>query len=104
MSKRTKNLEADKKNIEKAGKKDHEDEPQGPQPENKILEEKDQLEAERLKIEEEKERLEAAKKEFEEKQKLAGDLLRAGAESILTELDDKELLQTVTLDIERAGI
>ena len=41
---------------------------------------------------------------IEEKQQLSGDLLKAGAESMLTELDDKELLQTVTLDIERAGI
>lgn len=39
---------------------------------------------------------------IEEKVNLAGDILRGGAESLLTEMSDDELLDVVSLDIDRA--
>jgi non-specific serine/threonine protein kinase len=41
---------------------------------------------------------------IEEKTRLAGDLLEGGAETLLTEMSDRELLEVVALDIERASI
>jgi len=41
---------------------------------------------------------------IEEKTSLADDILKAGAESMLTEMNDKELLEVVALDIDRAGL
>lgn len=41
---------------------------------------------------------------IEEKTKLAEELLMGGGESILTEMSDAELLRTVALDLERAGL
>ena len=41
---------------------------------------------------------------IEEKTNLADDILKAGAESILTEMSNEELLNVVTLDIDRAGL
>lgn len=41
---------------------------------------------------------------IEEKKYLAGDILETGAESLLTEMSDEELLKVVALDIERIGI
>ncbi|MFH2002727.1 MAG: DEAD/DEAH box helicase [Planctomycetota bacterium] len=40
---------------------------------------------------------------IEEKTRLAGDILKAGAESMLTEMSNEELLKVVALDIDRAG-
>ena len=42
--------------------------------------------------------------QIDEKRSLAGDLLEGGAEAALTEMDDEELLATVPLDIDRAGL
>ena len=42
--------------------------------------------------------------QIDEKRSLAGDLLEGGAEAALTEMDDEELLATVALDIDRAGL
>ena len=39
---------------------------------------------------------------IEEKSKLAGDVLEGGAEVLLTELTDSELLRLVSLDLESA--
>jgi len=41
---------------------------------------------------------------IEEKTNLADDILKAGAESILTEMSNEELLNVVALDIDRAGL
>lgn len=41
---------------------------------------------------------------IEEKTNLADDILKAGAESMLTEMSNEELLNIVTLDIDRAGL
>ena len=41
---------------------------------------------------------------IEEKTQLAGDILEAGGESMLTEMSDEQLLNAVALDIDRAGI
>jgi len=41
---------------------------------------------------------------IEEKTNLADDILKAGAESMLTEMSNEELLKTVALDINRAGL
>ena len=41
---------------------------------------------------------------IEEKTGLAEDILKAGAESMLTEMSNEELLKAVTLDIDRAGL
>jgi non-specific serine/threonine protein kinase len=41
---------------------------------------------------------------IEEKTNLAVDILKAGAESMLTEMSDEQLLEVVTLDIDRAGL
>ena len=41
---------------------------------------------------------------IEEKTNLADDILKAGAESMLTEMSDEELLKVVALDIDRAGL
>lgn len=41
---------------------------------------------------------------IEEKSRLAGDILSGGAEVLLTELGDKDLLDLVALDIHKAGI
>jgi SNF2 family DNA or RNA helicase len=41
---------------------------------------------------------------IEEKTNLADDILKAGAESMLTEMSDEQLLKAVTLDIDRAQI
>ncbi len=40
----------------------------------------------------------------EEKARLAGDLLESGPEAMLTEMTDQDLLNVVTLDINRAGV
>jgi len=41
---------------------------------------------------------------IEEKTSLADDILKAGAESMLTEMSNRELLKIVALDIDRAGL
>jgi SNF2 family DNA or RNA helicase len=41
---------------------------------------------------------------MEEKKELSDGLLKAGAESMLTELSDKELIDLVALNIDRAGM
>lgn len=41
---------------------------------------------------------------IEEKMNLADDILKAGAESMLTEMSDEQLLKAVALDIDRAGL
>jgi non-specific serine/threonine protein kinase len=41
---------------------------------------------------------------IEEKKNLADDILKAGAESMLTEMSDEQLLKVVALDIDRAGL
>ncbi len=41
---------------------------------------------------------------IEEKTNLADDLLKAGAESMMTEMSNEELLKVVALDIDRAGL
>jgi len=41
---------------------------------------------------------------IEEKTNLADDILKAGAESMLTEMSNEELLKVVALDIDRAGL
>jgi len=41
---------------------------------------------------------------IEEKANLADDILKAGAEAVLTEMSDKELLEVVALDIDRATL
>jgi superfamily II DNA or RNA helicase len=41
---------------------------------------------------------------IEEKMNLADDILKAGAESLLTEMSDEELLKIVTLDLDRAEL
>ena len=41
---------------------------------------------------------------IEEKTNLADDILKAGAESMLTEMSNEELLSVVSLDIDRAGL
>jgi non-specific serine/threonine protein kinase len=41
---------------------------------------------------------------IEEKSRLAGDVLGGGAETLLTEMSDKDLMRLVALDITRAGV
>ena len=41
---------------------------------------------------------------IDEKTDLADDILKAGAESVLTEMSDEQLLKVVALDIDRAGL
>jgi len=41
---------------------------------------------------------------IDEKKNLADDILKAGAESMLTEMSNEELLKAVALDIDRAGV
>ena len=41
---------------------------------------------------------------IEEKTALAGDLLEGGATAVLTEMGDEELIQLVSLDVERSMI
>lgn len=41
---------------------------------------------------------------IEEKTQLAADLLEGGAEKLLTEMSDQELLKLVSLDVARAGV
>jgi SNF2 family DNA or RNA helicase len=41
---------------------------------------------------------------LDDKQQLATDILAAGAEKMLTEMDDRELINMVTLDLERASL
>ncbi|MEO8496652.1 MAG: DEAD/DEAH box helicase, partial [Planctomycetota bacterium] len=41
---------------------------------------------------------------IEDKKQLATDLLAGGAEKILTEMSDKDLIELVSLDVERAGV
>jgi SNF2 family DNA or RNA helicase len=41
---------------------------------------------------------------IEQKTRLAGDILEGGAETLLTEMSDQELLEAVALNIERASI
>jgi SNF2 family DNA or RNA helicase len=41
---------------------------------------------------------------IDEKRSLADDILASGAESLLTEMSDRELIDIVTLDIDRAGL
>jgi SNF2 family DNA or RNA helicase len=41
---------------------------------------------------------------IEQKTRLAGDILEGGAETLLTEMSDQELLDAVALNIERASI
>jgi len=41
---------------------------------------------------------------IDDKQQLAKDILAAGAEKMLTEMDDRELINMVTLDLERASL
>jgi non-specific serine/threonine protein kinase len=41
---------------------------------------------------------------MEEKKDLSDGILKAGAETMLTEMSDKELLDLVALNIDRAGL
>jgi SNF2 family DNA or RNA helicase len=41
---------------------------------------------------------------MEEKKNLSDDILKAGAESMLTEMSDKELIELVSLNVDRAGM
>jgi non-specific serine/threonine protein kinase len=41
---------------------------------------------------------------IDEKTSLADDILTSGAESLLTEMSDRELIDIVTLDIDRVGL
>jgi len=41
---------------------------------------------------------------IEEKKELARELLHAGGETLLTEMSDREILDLVTLDLDRASI